>query len=179
MTTELLERAVIRMFDDDGVVYERVDDDCVEMMMPTEDSLIRMHILDHEIEPPMLTIRMVDFVRFPEERRGDALDICNTLNHRGIGKFVIDKYGDISYRLDFPTPDSVGPDEFRHAMMLAVSWFVKMYPVVMKARWAGAEVEDELDRMQNEDAPDAPDMTDDEFSNLRDLLSWDEDDDEK
>ena len=173
MATELLERTVIKMFDDDDVVYDCVSDDCVEMIMPTEDSLVRIHVLDHEIEPPMLTIRMVDFVRFPEDRKNDALDICNTLNHRGIGKFILDKYGDVSFRLDLPVADSVGADEFRNAMMLAVSWFVKMYPAVMKARWAGANVEDELERMQDDALPGDSSLTDEE---IRNLLSWDEED---
>ena len=171
MATELLERTVIRMFDDDDVVYERLGDDCVEMIMPTRDSLVRLQVLDQEIEPPLLTIRVVDFVRFPEDGRDFAVSVCNELNLKGIGKFVVDGYGDMSFRLDFPTAETAGPEEFRRAMILAVSWFSKMYPVVMKVRWADMTVEQAIDAIETaERKEDGEDddriLTDDDIRNL-------------
>lgn len=183
MATELLERTVIKMFDDDDVVYDCVSDDCVEMIMPTEDSLVRIHVLDHEIEPPMLTIRMVDFVRFPEAAQDYALTVCNALNRKGIGKFVLDEFGDMSFRLDFPTVDSAGPSEFRHAMILAVSWFSKMYPVVMKVRWADMTVDEALEFAEppDDDEEDGGEgetlMTDEDIRKL--LMSGGPDDDDE
>ena len=175
MATELMERTVIRMFDDDDVVYERLGDDCVEMIMPTRDSLVRLQVLDQEIEPPLLTIRMVDFVRFPKDARDFAVSVCNELNLKGIGKFVIDDYGDVSFRLDFPTIETAGPEEFRHGMILAVSWFSKMYPVVMKVRWADMTVEQAIDAVEGNEDEDGEDdedggggsiMSDEDIRNL-------------
>ena len=170
MATELLERTVIRMFDDDDVVYERIDDDCVEMIMPTRDSLVRLQVLDREIEPPMLTIRVVDFVRFTDDKRDFAISMCNELNLKGIGKFVMDKYGDVSFRMDYPAMDTSGPDEFRHTMILAVSWFSQIYPVVMKMRWADMSFEEALKtvdgKADDEDEDGDSIMSDEDIRNL-------------
>lgn len=180
MATELLERTVIRMFDDDDVVYEQIDDDCVELIMPTRDSLIRMQVYDREIEPPMLTIRVVDFVRFTEDKRDFAFSMCNELNMKGIGKFVMDKYGDVSFRMDYPATDASGPDEFRHTMILAVSWFSQIYPVVMKMRWADMSFEEALKTVDGKGDEDDEDggsiMSDEDIRNL--LMGSVADDDE-
>lgn len=169
-TTELLERTVVRMFEDDSVVFETLANDLVQVTLPTEDALVQIQVLDHEIEPPMLTIRMVDFVRFPEDARDYALTVCNALNRKGIGKFVLDEFGDMSFRLDFPTVDSAGPSEFRHAMILAVSWFSKIYPVVMKVRWADMTVDEALEAAEAaEDEDDGEEetlMTDEDIRKL-------------
>ena len=182
MATELLERTVVRMFEDDSVIFETLADDLIQVTLPTEDTLVQIQVLDHEIEPPMLTIRMVDFVRFPEAAQDYALSVCNALNRKGIGKFVLDEFGDMSFRLDFPTVDSAGPSEFRHAMILAVSWFSKMYPVVMKVRWADMTVDEALEFAEppDDDEEDGGEgetlMTDEDIRKL--LMSGGPDDDE-
>lgn len=140
MATETLERTVIRMFEDDSLIYTVPRDDLVEIYFPTDEAgMIRMEILDQE--NGCVIIRMRDFVRFPEKSVAYGIEMCNKLNNNAYGKFVIDEQRDVSYHLDFPVSDTAGPSEFRNAMMFALSMYVKLHPIVMTVRWANATVE--------------------------------------
>ena len=176
MSTKLLEETAVRMMEDDGLFYTRADDDELRLTLPTDDAMVAIRIFDHEVDPPALSIKMSDFVRFPEERRDCAIRMCNAFSRRGFGKFTVDDYGDVSYELDFPIAEDAGPDGFRQALILAMSWFAKMYPMIMRVRWAGASVEDELERpKESENRGGSALMTDADIGRLMGESDPDED----
>ena len=147
MATELLERTAIQMFKADSLEFQTPRDDLVLISLPfDEGGIIDFEILDHE--NGALAINVKDFVRFLEGQETYATEMCNKLNNKTYGKFLIDEYRDVSYHLDFPIAETAGPSEFREGMIFAVSSFAKYYPVIMTVRWANATVEQALERQE-------------------------------
>ena len=164
MATEALLRTVIQMFDDDSLKYTLPRDDVVEIYLPTDEAgVIRIDIVDHE--NGCLTIGMRDFVRFSEESGAYGAEVCNRLNDKAYGKFVIDEHRDVSYYLDFPVSDTAGPSEFRQAMIFAMSTFTWIYPVVMTVRWANATVDQAFERKESGE-PGTPIISDEQIRRI-------------
>ena len=170
MVTELLGRTTVELLEDVGIPYTAADDHELSFILPTNDARVQIQIIDHESELPMVSIKMPEFVRFPEERRDSAVAMCNYLSGRAAGKFLVeDCRGYVSYTLDCPIREDAGPDGFKHALTLAMFWFTKMYPAIMRARWAGSNVEDELeppDESESGGAPDSDILTDEEINRM-------------
>ncbi len=165
MATELLKRTVIRYFDEQDIKYTVSGNDVVQTTLPTPEGVVRFWIIDHEFPKPLLEIRAPDFVRFPSTEEVNATSMCNKLNGKSVGKFVIDDYRDVSYLLDCPVNENTTPDDFERLMLLAMSSFAKFYPIIMAVRWANATVEQAEQRQQGGE-PGVPEMSGDEIMRL-------------
>ena len=164
MATEFLERTAIQMFKDDSIVFQTLQDDLVRIRLPIDGAgMVDFEILDHE--NGALTIRVQDFVRFPAEQGIYSSEVCNELNTKTYGKFLVDEYRDVSYHLDLPVAETAGPSEFRPAMIFAVSSFAKYYPIIMTVRWANATVEQALERQEG-GKPGTPLISDDQIRRI-------------
>ena len=163
MATELLERTVIQLFEDRSLSFDLRRDDLVRVVMPLDDALVTFEILDHE--NGLLTIRASDFVRFTKDQEKYALELCNVLNSKAFGKFLMDEYGDMSYNLDFPTTKSSGPEDFEPAFWISVASVDRFYTTIMTVRWANATIEQALER-QGSGEPGAPIISDEQIRRL-------------
>ena len=109
MVTELLEQVVIKWFDEADVDYIVRGDDTVEITYPSSIGIITIHIYDHEYPVPALSIIVNDFVRFPPNEKAQAESMCNVLNRRVPGKFIVDEDMALSYSIFFPLVRGTGP----------------------------------------------------------------------
>ena len=144
--------------------FQTLRDDLVRIGLPFDEAgIVNFEIVDHE--NGALTIIVKDFVRFLEEQETYATEMCNKLNSKIHGKFLIDEYRDVSYHLDFPVVETAGPSEFREAMIFAVSSFTRFYAVIMTVRWANATVEQALERRED-GKPGTPIISDEQINRI-------------
>ena len=142
MATELMERMVIRRFDEIALDYSVLRDDIVVVELPSEAAgTIQVVISDQEetMGVDMLNAVVLGIVKFPESQMRRALDLCNALNLRPIGKFIVDNEGLVSYWLDWPVPKSAEPEDVSLMLWLLVGTIDARYSDIMEARWGSAE----------------------------------------
>ena len=119
MATELLQRAAIPHLEEYSLRHTLLKDSIIQVWLRQEGACFEVFIFDHEIsEHPPLQIRFRHFVRFLDTQEAYAIDMCNKLNARVPGKFVLDEDGDLSYQLDCPASKNSGPDDFKGMMVL-------------------------------------------------------------
>ena len=136
MATELIERLVIAEFDSNDLTYAVERDDVVRINLPTSHGVFRVTIIDHEAIVPLIAIAVPYFVRFPGDRRGEAMELLNEINRKIPGVFSIDEDGDVSYSYDWLTGENATPEDFKTALTVALSTYAKSYPEIMAARWS-------------------------------------------
>ncbi len=149
MATELLERIIIRHFDEQSVTYSTLRHDVVEIRLPPSIGGYHLQIVDHEFSEPLIEFGVTYMVRFPENQVPYALTMCNKINRLAVGKFSVGEDGDVSYSLDWPVSDSAQPDDVRRMLTFVTMIVSKFYPVIMRVRWANATVEQALERQDN------------------------------
>ena len=150
MATELLQRTVLPHLEEYSLRHTLLDDSIIQVWLRHEEACFEVFTIDHEIsDHPLLQIRFRDFVRFLDTQEAYAIDMCNKLNVRVPGKFVLDGDGDLSYQLDCPAGKNSGPDDFKGMMVLALSSLMQAFPIVMMVRWANASVEQAIKRLKD------------------------------
>ena len=146
MATDLLERLVMPALDDESIKYSVPHDFALTVKYMTEPAgSVEIYVIDKEIEPPLIEFRALHIAKFPKERADYAATVCNRLNARVIGKFLVDEIGDMEYQLEWPVLDGAQPGDAVRMLETALSGAVKFYPAIMKARWADIPIDEALE----------------------------------
>lgn len=154
MATELLERTVVPLLEEDGISHiEIAANELLAISWNKWDGRVDFTIKHMENMPEStIVIQALGFVKFPNERRESAIAMCVDLTRVFVGKFFVDNEGYVSSALDCVMPDSAGPDEFRPAFEMAMTVFVTLRPVVMRVRWANETLEEALQAVERSES---------------------------
>lgn len=185
MATELIDELVIPHLEEEGVDYEMAGDDTVlvGITAATAGSLT-VHIKDREINgADMLTSVVFSLAEFPEDRRLDALELCNELNQRSVGKFFVVETGGVAHNLDWHVADRSNREEVRILLSFARAAIDLMYPTIMLMRWGNATMEQVVESLENYgESAGSPALSDDEILKLLgdlDLEELEDDEDDE
>lgn len=150
MPTELLERTAIKHFKERSLKYGVLREDVIQIGVRTSKVDLYLFVVDHEFEPPLIEIRVLNIAKFPVERGAIARTMCNVLNARTVGKFLLDADGDLSFRFDCPVGKDSGPDDFGGIMELTLWAINKHYPGIMRICWGNAPIDKALEQLADE-----------------------------
>ena len=153
-TTKLIERAVLKHFDYQSVAYHVSDNGSVWVALPVElgGGGITVQIADREAEGVDALGVLARITDFPQERMGEAAELCNRLNSLALGKFFFAKES-VGYALDWVVIDGSDPENVRMMLSVAAYAIEKFYPAIMLMRWGNVSVERALAELnRNEDS---------------------------
>lgn len=156
MATELLERMVIRYFDEFSVDYQVLANRAVKLVLPSKAAAGGMEVViaDQEISGAGLFAVMTRITKFTESQAPRALDMCNAVNRGAVGKFTIDEDGEVIYCLNWPVTDSAEPKDVRLMLTFLAHMVDRYYPPFMAIRWGKVTVKDALEEFIQEEISD-------------------------
>ena len=137
MATELMERLIIRNLAETDADYSVLSDNSVALEL-TNDAVgtIQVVIADRGIMGlELLYVSAVRIASFPESGtpRPVVLEICNELNLRRPGKFMVDGDGIISYCLDWVVVSSAKSEDVVTQMLGPTVWAIETLYSAMTA----------------------------------------------
>lgn len=141
MATELLERLVIRNLAETDADYSVLSDNSVAVELTNGAvGTIQVVIADRGVMGlELLYVSAVRIASFPETGtpRSVVLEICNELNLRRPGKFLVDGDGIISYCLDWVVVNSAKSEDVVTQMLGPLAWAIETLYSAMARTWAG------------------------------------------
>ncbi len=150
-TTEIIHKVVLPYLDEIKFSY-LADRDTVEFVTPYRGTRYIVKVVDHETPDPSLSIAFMHIVRLDSMCEADALRICNYMNTKIKGKFLMfNDDRDLHYLLDVPLQSDSGPEAFKDGFEWALISAATFHEPLMKVRWAGADFEEALNSKQSGD----------------------------
>lgn len=157
MATELIEAVVIPHLEEKGARYKVVSDNAVlvevaEMFKDDANSAgnLTVQIRDQGMaRADMLEATVFPLAEFPEDRAFVALELCNNLSMRSVGKFFVAETGGVGYKLDWHIADRSNLDLDEVGMLLAFARIMidLFYPAIKSARWGNVSAERALESL--------------------------------